>query len=95
VEGEEGEPFSEFSVRGVEGDVSTTDKSFNVSVINDAMFAIERPALRVRASVVCAMRGWVDCAKDTIDSDVLHVCDRCSVLKLKQNANDPLTDTST
>ena len=56
VEGEEGEPFS---VRGVEGDVSTTDKSFNVSVINDAMFAIERPALRVRANVVCAMRGWV------------------------------------
>jgi hypothetical protein len=59
VEGEEGEPFSEFGVRGVQGDVSTTDKSFNVSVINDAMFAIERPALRVRASVVCAMRGWV------------------------------------
>jgi len=58
VEGEEGEPFSGFGVRGVESDVSTTDKSFNVSVINDAMFAIERPALRVSASVV-AMRGWV------------------------------------
>ena len=58
VEGEEGEPFS-ISVRGTEGDVSTTDKSFNVSVINDAMFAIESPTHRVRASVVCAMWGWV------------------------------------
>ena len=55
---ERDEPFSVFGVRGVEGDVSTTDKSFNVSVINDAMFAIEGPVRCVRACVVCTGTMW-------------------------------------